>query len=475
MAAHIDGVTTMKMTFSELKLRCYPDIPDREHWPSGLYQRAGGAFYRVLYANGKQTTKGLGGDFWAAAETLARERGELLVEAPAPRLARNGTAVKVDARGRHMPATRRVPEARQRMDISVAAMLGRYEKESHSISDSDIPLVRSIAAELADKPLAEITKSWVVNTWVADMKKRQSKPGTIKKRVESLARAFQWHEEDCASKLAKALGGGSAAEQHAESLMRINPLRNLPKKYYDYSREELKSAGVKSIRNEERDRRLYDDEFATILAVAKGDLLRNNEPFMPFREGDPEVARKTLAVMFQTIVQTAMRLRETYTLRRWQIQLQGAKSQIVLPPEVTKTAAGRTVPVVPELLPVLRDWLASDHVGKGRDAIVFEAFWGGDEDFFALKKTSERMSLCFSRLFDFAGVEKLREHDLRHEGTCRWVERKTPDGMHAYSMAECMKFTGHRGEAVFMRYLSLRGSDAAERLYSPEELKALAA
>ena len=59
----------------------------------------------------------------------------------------------------------------------------------------------------------------------------------------------------------------------------------------------------------------------------------------------------------------------------------------------------------------------------------------------------------------------LRFHDLRHEATCRWMDKRDEEGRWMYRPEEVRRITGHKSPVMFDRYLSLRGSDLADRMY----------
>lgn len=456
------------MDYQKHRLQHYPAVPPtkEEQWP-GLTQRPNGTWYFSARDKGR-IARGLKEQFthtedtyWECLEAFLKFKGIPIAPANSAEsaAARNGTAVKIDALGRHMPSLRAVPQLRQTgADLSLSAMLGQYEKHG-AVATSDVPVIRSLARHLKVN-VSDVTKPWALR-WVGEMKKGMLTPSTIKKKVESLARALDWYLDDCATKEVERLGGSHEAEKIVSSNMQSNSLRTLPRKYYTYKDAEVEP-GVAKPKNMQRNRRLYDDEYQRIRAVLAPEF-----SFVVFKGATTDEDRAALDVLFQLIVNTAMRLREAYTLRMHQLHFLGSRSQIELPPEVTKTDAGRTIPMTPEVQALLKKWVGREGAKRGKNDAVFPMLWDGSSDYFALKRTSERLSGIFARLFDAAECGDVREHDLRHEGTCRWVEMKQQDGRHAYQLAECMKFTGHMTEGMFFRYASIRGSEAAERLYAP--------
>lgn len=115
----------------------------------------------------------------------------------------------------------------------------------------------------------------------------------------------------------------------------------------------------------------------------------------------------------------------------------------------------------------VHDWLAA---GAGAaDDLVFP-FWDGDEG--SLDRTTSRLSRLFGRLFNYAGCAGLTEHDLRHEATCRWMLMRDEQSRWLFRAEEVRRITGHRSVQQFERYLSLRGSDLAERLWQLDQVPA---
>lgn len=81
-----------------------------------------------------------------------------------------------------------------------------------------------------------------------------------------------------------------------------------------------------------------------------------------------------------------------------------------------------------------------------------------------MPRTSGNLSNRFATLFKYAGVDDFREHDLRHEATCRWVSMKSKDGGWLWSEAEVCKIMGWSSSNMYLRYASLRASDLAKRM-----------
>lgn len=160
-------------------------------------------------------------------------------------------------------------------------------------------------------------------------------------------------------------------------------------------------------------------------------------------------------VFFSLSVETAMRMRECYTLHVDQVSLQ--KRTIHL--ERSKNGDSRQVPlssVGRELLDrFMREYEAEI---MARDGRLF-SFWNGDPGVRALDRTTAEVSRRLRIAFADARVLGLTFHDLRHEATCRLFERTTLSDM------LLAKITAHRDPRMLRRYASLRGSDLAVHLW----------
>lgn len=319
-------------------------------------------------------------------------------------------------------------------DLLLIEIIGQYEKHSTPTA-SDLKQLQLIRADVAGLRASQLTYEWV-EQWVRAMKLEHTRsPGTIRKYVGTLARAFDWH-------LKRATPDGQAP--------RANPLRLLPRGYSQYTEAEarlLEAKGKEARVDEERDRRLAADEEARVRAALAGAKRPNRERALPV---DPD-----LQVMFELILDSGLRLSEAYKLRVEQLDFE--KGVIRL--EGSKAARGRRKPRVVPLKKHLRPRLQA-HCGKRKTGLVF-AFWDGAEE---PKKVTARLSVRFKTLFDYAQVEDFTEHDLRHEATCRWFELRTPAGGWTFSEIEICKIMGWTSTKMALRYASLRGEDLADRL-----------
>jgi integrase len=159
--------------------------------------------------------------------------------------------------------------------------------------------------------------------------------------------------------------------------------------------------------------------------------------------------RDSLLLLFDLALETAMRLRECYTLTLDQIDL--PRRTIFL--DRTKNGDNRQVPLSSVAVKALEPYAAG-----ARDGLLFP-WWDGEATEASLRRTTSRLSRAFARIADAAGCGDLRFHDLRHEATSRLFEKTT------LSEFEIAKISGHRSPRMLMRYANLRGSNLAEKLW----------
>jgi integrase len=300
-------------------------------------------------------------------------------------------------------------------DPLLVELVRGYVKGAPHLTDSDDALLGTMLAELAGLRLSTVTYAWA-ERYVGELKiKRNLSPGTIRKRIGALARVVDWRLRSTDSRAG-------------------NALRLLPTGYSQYTaadRAKLPAAAAAKV-DVERDRRLHPGEAEQLRAQMDADL----------------------AMLFDLIVDTGLRLREAYRLRVDQLD---AKKGI-LHVEGSKGARGVIKPRTVPLVPALRKSLAA-HC-KGRVGLMFP-WWSGDPA--TLKATTSRLSYLFAVAFKAAGVDDLTEHDLRHEAACRWFEHRTGAGW-TFSEVEVCRILGWKSTRMALRYASLRGEDLAARL-----------
>jgi integrase len=290
----------------------------------------------------------------------------------------------------------------------------------NSVPLSDRKLLDTVMPSVAKISTGSLNYEWAEG-WVRDMKRvNHLAPGTIRKRQGALARCFDW-----------------MTRKHPE-IMAQNPLRLLKRGFATYTEADaaaLAAYGRAPRVDEERDRRLFEVEEAQIQTYLQD--------------------RQEESLLFQLALQTAMRMRECYTLHAAQVNL--GQRTIFL--ERTKNGSSRQVPLPSPMVQLL-----SNYIGSHKEAIASREdrifpFWSGDLGEHELDVTTRNLSIRFARIFRLAGVLGLHFHDLRHEATCRLYERtKLSDVLIA-------KITGHKDIRMLRRYASLRGSDLAAHLW----------
>lgn len=331
---------------------------------------------------------------------------------------------------------RKAPHAKSAPSVPTATiefMLRQYlDSDTSKISKSDVPMVESLLKTL-DGTVAGITTLWV-DSWVRHMKRDERlAPGTIRKKVASLARAWDWWMR----------------RQHPNGTMPVNPLRTLPIGYSSYGPDDTKP-GEQAPQDVERNRRLHPGEYEKIESVLAGWQREDRE--RPWAVGgDPD-----MLMLFRLIVHTGLRLREAYRLRWVDVSFDLRTIHVAK----SKTGRSRDVPMSRQLAGWMKVY-KEEH--RQEEEIVFPYWWGTDDED-SLRTITRKLSARFKTLFEYAGIDDMVEHDLRHEATCRWMLLKAQDGHWMFRPEEVRKITGHKNEAMFMRYLSLRGSELADRL-----------
>lgn len=294
-----------------------------------------------------------------------------------------------------------------------------------SITDDKRQLLELAKKRIQNIDISIITYKWGEN-WIQDMKRvRMLVPGTITKHVGALSGCLDW------------------AVSH--KYMAFNPFRSLPKGYSNYSDEDSRIAGVFK-ENTERDRRLEPGEEDRILEVIEGLYKPDNRQRL--LKPEPAIAYRTF---FLLALETAMRMRELYTLEVQQINFQ--KRTIFL--KKTKNGDKRQVPMTTPAIELLSVYMDE----RNLDKYLFPEFFNGIYTKAALKKNTSRVSREWGRVFEHAECNDFNFHDTRHEATSRIYERTS------LSDIEIAKITGHKTLETLKRYANLRGSNLSTRLW----------
>lgn len=303
-----------------------------------------------------------------------------------------------------------------------------------SINPDDVDKLMIIKAENGRTLLAEITYDWCED-WIHQFKVvRKVRPGTIKKYKGALQRCMTW--------------------AMAKGYLNTNYLSLLPKSYAQFSGRDRSPDGV--LKDVQRDRRLELGEEDRVRAVILGHKPADKQRI---------IIDETMAAyqcMFDLAIETAMRMREIYTLEFRQVDL----SQRTIFLEKTKNGSKRQVALSTVAVTALQTYL--DHVAAGTGGMTkatFHAadilfpFWDGNKHRREMDRTTIKLSRKWSKVFEHAGLVDFHFHDIRHEATSRFFEKTTLSEM------RISKITGHRNMASLDRYANLRGSDLANELW----------
>lgn len=328
----------------------------------------------------------------------------------------------------------------QEADIATVADAIRRYRLTVAVAESDKPMLDAVWARVGTVKLRVVNYQWV-EEWVRKMKQEQQlAPSTIRHYVGSLARCLDW--------LMRRPGSSFVS----------NPLRLLPKRYSAYTDADkavVRAAGGAVHEGDNaRDRRLNAGEEAAIRAVISGvkPAGRQRPLALPYQAA--------LTLLFELSLETAMRMREMYTLTLDQIDV--ARRTAFL--DRTKNGDKRQVPLTTVALQAIatyQDIVAKGEGGMGGwdgDGRLFP-WWVGETDPTRLGKISNRLSGQFARIFSAAGCVDLRFHDLRHEATSRFFERTR------LSDLQISKITGHKDPRMLSRYANLRASDLATMMW----------
>lgn len=257
---------------------------------------------------------------------------------------------------------------------------------ANAVPLSEVKILDTLRPKLATLSTGVVNYDWAED-WIRSMKCEENlAPSTIRHRHGALARCFDW-----------------MLRKHPD-LMGQNPLRLLKRGFATYTPEDekkLAAAGKTPKVDDERSRRLDESELKQIEAK----LAEHPEERM----------------FFLLALETAMRMRECYTLDISQVDL----AQRTIRLERSKNGDRRQVPLSSTAVSTLRDYLSGhqDAIAQ-RNGRLF-SYWSGDVSMAALDETTRQVSRLFRLVFAGARVEGLHFHDLRHEATCRLYEKTT--------------------------------------------------
>jgi integrase len=304
----------------------------------------------------------------------------------------------------------------------------------------------SLVAEVGDRKLSGADYAWLA-VYIQTLKTRERNlaPNSIRHRVQALGRAIDEYL------------------RHHPKLVHQNPVRLLPKGYSTYSDRDKALAvasGAQPKTDVARERRLHLGEEARIVAALSGIQRPDRERGLLLPGGN------ALLTLFLLIINSGLRLREAYRLKRTQVDLDIKVIRVQSSKQWRGKIAWRDVPMRPEVHQALTAYLSTRHLLPAADLFPFQT----EEPGLTLKTVTSRLSGRFRIAFEYAGCHDLTEHDLRHEATCRWFELRDASGGWMFRSEEVNRVMGWApGSAMAQRYASFRAEDLALRLWPTTE------
>lgn len=302
----------------------------------------------------------------------------------------------------------------------------------------------SLMSEVGDVKLTDASYEWL-SGYVQRLKvKNNLAPNSIRHRVQALGRAIDEYL------------------RKNPTVQFSNPTKLLPRGYSSYTELDTKlaqAAGKDAKHDVTRDRRLHPGEEDRIVAALSGVQREDRQRALPLHGGG-----RAMLTMFLLIVNSGLRLREAYMLKRGQVDLERKVMRVQCSKQWRGKVAFRDVPISPAVYDALVKYLAT------RPAMLPGAYlfpFVEEEPDLPLKKVSQRLSFRFLHAFQYAGCEDLHEHDLRHEATCRWLEMRDATGNWMFRLEEVNRIMGWSNNSTMaQRYASFRGSDFAARMWA---------
>lgn len=324
---------------------------------------------------------------------------------------------------------------------SLGYLIRLWSNSGHAAPSQHVTL-GSLMAEVGAVRLADVNYTWLA-AYVQQLKvKNNLSPNSIRHRVQALGRVIDEYL------------------RHNPTVVMQNPVRLLPKGYSAYSDVDrrLVVAAEKVVKADVvRDRRLHEGEEARIVQVLSGYQRPDRERGLMLQGGN------ALLTLFQVIVWGGLRLREAYMLRRSQVDMDAKVLRVQSTKQWRGKVAFRDVPIRPEMHQALAHYLSTRALLPGAYLFPFM----DEEPDMTLKLATQRLSGRFRLAFQYAGIEDLREHDLRHEATCRWLEMRDASGNWMFRLEEVNRIMGWAaGSVMSQRYASFRGSDLAQRMWA---------
>ena len=325
-------------------------------------------------------------------------------------------------------------------DVRLSRIMGEWS-ESGFAAPTQILTLKTVTREIGSTKLSEANYAWVTGYLRTLKVEKNLSPCSIKHRMQALSRALDEY-----------------ARHHPE-LPLTNPVKLLPKGYSTYSEVDTKMARARG--GEEkvtipRDRRLEPGEHEKIIQALSGFEHPDRVRGLQLKGGN------ALLTLYLLIVDSGLRLKEAYTLKRGQVDMDSKVIRVQNSKQWRGKVSFRDVPMRPEVHGALASYLATRAMLPNAWFFPFM-----EEDGVVGEKTvSQRLSFRFKTAFDYMGIQNLHEHDLRHEATCRWLELKDASGRDLFRLEELNRIMGWApGSLMAQRYASFRGVDLAQRLW----------
>ena len=335
-------------------------------------------------------------------------------------------------------------------DATLAQVVRAWANSGHAAPTQQSAL-GSLVMEVGAVRLEDATYAWLTKYLQHLKVEKNLAPGSIRHRIQALGRCIdEW------------------ARHHPDVVMQ-NPVRLLPKGYSSYNERDramVEAAGKTAKADVARDRRLNPGEEDKIVWALSGGQREDRPRGLQLKGGN------ALLTMFLLIVGTGIRLKEAYTLRRNQIDMAEKVIRVQSSKQWRGKVVFRDVPMRPEVHEALSVYLSTR-------AMLPQAWlfpFMDEEPGIDIKTVSQRLSFRFKLAFEYAGVFGLREHDLRHEATCRWLEMRDTTGNWMFRPEEVNRIMGWSANSTMaQRYASFRGADLAARMWATQEPAKVAA
>ena len=328
-------------------------------------------------------------------------------------------------------------------DATLAQVVRAWANSGHAAPTQQSAL-GSLVMEVGAVRLEDATYAWLTKYLQHLKVEKNLAPGSIRHRIQALGRCIdEW------------------ARHHPDVVMQ-NPVRLLPKGYSSYNERDramVEAAGKTAKADVARDRRLNPGEEDKIVWALSGGQREDRPRGLQLKGGN------ALLTMFLLIVGTGIRLKEAYTLRRNQIDMGEKVIRVQSSKQWRGKVVFRDVPMRPEVHEALSVYLSTR-------AMLPQAWlfpFMDEEPGIDIKTVSQRLSFRFKLAFEYAGVFGLREHDLRHEATCRWLEMRDATGNWMFRQEEVNRIMGWSANSTMaQRYASFRGADLAARMWATQ-------